>query len=64
MLVSDITKTTAHYTEMLSTVINDSLLHNNPQLSWIDWNRGLRHCIICCHSDNLQITTPTRYRYL
>jgi len=44
------------------TIINDSLLHNNPQLSWIDWNHSLRHCVICYHNDSLPTTTgPTHY---
>jgi len=52
MLVSDITQNSLQpITEMSSTIINNLLLHNNPQLSWIDWNHRLRHCVICCHSD-------------
>jgi len=34
-------------------VMNDSLLHNNPQLLWIAWNCCLCHCIICWYSDYL-----------
>jgi len=51
-----------HIIETTSIVINDYLLHSCPQLSRITWNHCLRHCIICCHSENLQ--TTTRHCYL